>query len=82
MNSPYSPISRTSPACPTSDVCVRLRFNPAQVRAFETIRSFTGSPSLSQTVARLALWNAEQLRRVLSSSDSVLCASSSYPVGS
>lgn len=42
-------------------VSVRLRLTPPQVKKLERVRSFLGLPSLSSTVARLALWNADAL---------------------
>ncbi len=47
-------------------VSVRIRLTSSQAREFDKIREFLGLPSLSGTVARLALWNLSTLSEALS----------------
>ena len=46
-------------------VMIRIRLTPEEVQSFERIRRFMRTTSLSQTVARMAVWNAETLCRDL-----------------
>lgn len=46
-------------------VCVRLRFSRQQVETLDRIRRFIGLPSVSSTVARLAMWNAREIDEAL-----------------
>lgn len=47
-------------------VSVRVRLTSSQAMEFERMREFLGMPSLSGTVARLALWNLSSLSEALS----------------
>lgn len=47
-------------------VSVRVRLTTSQAEQFDKLREFLGLPSLSGTVARLALWNLSTLSEALS----------------
>lgn len=52
-------------ATPTESTSIRLRLSPEQATRLATVQRFLGLPSLSQTAARLALWNADMISAAL-----------------
>lgn len=63
-------------------VHVRLYLSPDEVKQFERIQRFLGVRSLSQAVARCAVWNASLLSAALDSSgqDSARMAGALQPM--
>ena len=50
---------------PNDSISVRLRLTPEQAATMQVVQRFLGLPSLSQTAARLAVWNAQTLAAAL-----------------